>query len=586
MLGTSYRSGTRGAAWRMPGAPALARAARGCTGFRPRHAFACSRGRGVASAPVPACAAAHGIGHDAAALPSSPGGSVPLHYAVVGAGLAGLAAAWQLLKRTPRGRPVHLHLYDAAGIAAGGSGAAAGLLHPYSPRGKLLWRGQEAMDEALQLVAAAEAAHAAAEAGPSAQQLAGAGGGGPFVWRDGLVRSAATIKQSADFAKAGQAAAAAAAAARQAPVTQKPEVGSSVGGSGGSSSTRIRVLSAAELEALVPGLQAPAHVSAGAASTTTPPEPGAEGPLAATAGMNGVGGNRRARRAAAAAATTTVDAAGNAGLLIEAGLVLDVGRYLRGLWLACQAEATARGDGSTAQLRLQRVTSLEQMRPCPTATGLESGADSRYDVVVVAAGAAAATILEVAALSLPLQLCQGLTLVMSPPAGGGDDAAGRDGAVPSGGYPAGAPSLLGQPYLAAQGRRQLVVGATKAYGWSPDQALAACCRSEYAAAREGDTPAVTGEATTGPAEQEAVEVLRAAACGVWRPLSAWQIDRVREGVRALPPRTQHGSLPLLGRVAPSSSWWLVAGLGSRGLVYHGWLGRLVAEAAVAVFEAP
>lgn len=54
----------------------------------------------------------------------------------------------------------------------------------------------------------------------------------------------------------------------------------------------------------------------------------------------------------------------------------------------------------------------------------------------------------------------------------------------------------------------------------------------------------------------------------------------REGVRALPPRTQHGSLPLLGCVSAGRPWWLVAGLGSRGLVYHGWLGRLVAEAAL------
>ena len=25
-------------------------------------------------------------------------------------------------------------------------------------------------------------------------------------------------------------------------------------------------------------------------------------------------------------------------------------------------------------------------------------------------------------------------------------------------------------------------------------------------------------------------------------------------------------------------WWAVTGLGARGLVYHGWLGRLLAEA--------
>lgn len=65
----------------------------------------------------------------------------------------------------------------------------------------------------------------------------------------------------------------------------------------------------------------------------------------------------------------------------------------------------------------------------------------------------------------------------------------------------------------------------------------------------------------------------------------WVSSRCREGVRALPPRTQHGSLPLLGRLAPGRRWWLAVGLGSRGLVYHGLLGRLAAEAAAADSEA-
>eukprot|EP00198_Chlamydomonas_reinhardtii_P010373 XP_001699710.1 FAD-dependent oxidoreductase [Chlamydomonas reinhardtii] len=487
----------------MPATPSVARAAQrycGCS------IGAVLRGRrhGVAPAKSPAAfppAGSHGISPDATSMTTStsPGPPGPLHYAVVGAGLAGVAAAWQLLKRTPHGRSVHLHLYDAAGIAAGGSGAAAGLLHPYSPRGKLLWRGREAMDEAMQLVAAAEAAHAFAEGCPPGPEPASSG---PFVWRHGLLRPAASAKQSADFAKAAQATVGA--GQQAAPVVRATDAGS-MAGSSSSSSTRIRVVNAAELEALVPGLSVPGHVAAAAPSLGTAPEAVPEGPVTVPAGPSSTGGNRRARRAAVAAATATVDAASNAGLLIESGLVLDVGRYLRGLWLACQ----------------------------------------------------------------------GLTLVMSSPAAG----RGGDAAVCGAGsseYPAGAPSLLGQPYLAAQSRQRLVVGATKAYGWSADQALAACCRSEYAEAHDDRVPAAAGA----PAEREAVEALRAAACGVWRPLSDWQLDRVREGVRALPPRTQHGSLPLLGCVSAGRPWWLVAGLGSRGLVYHGWLGRLVAEAAL------
>ena len=56
---------------------------------------------------------------------------------------------------------------------------------------------------------------------------------------------------------------------------------------------------------------------------------------------------------------------------------------------------------------------------------------------------------------------------------------------------------------------------------------------------------------------------------------------VRSGVRALPPRTKEGALPLAGRLRTDRPWWVVAGLGARGLVYHAWLGKLVAAAILA-----
>jgi hypothetical protein len=37
----------------------------------------------------------------------------------------------------PPGRPVEVTVVDAVGIGAGGSGAAAGLLHPFTPKGKV-----------------------------------------------------------------------------------------------------------------------------------------------------------------------------------------------------------------------------------------------------------------------------------------------------------------------------------------------------------------------------------------------------------------------------------------------------------------
>ena len=96
--------------------------------------------------------------------------------------------------------------------------------------------------------------------------------------------------------------------------------------------------------------------------------------------------------------------------------------------------------------------------------------------------------------------------------------------------------------------------------------------------------------------------------------SAYQFRRListplwtfRSGVRALPPRTALGSIPIVGKLSPSCppdavgsspsleaqtgspasshtkapNWWIVTGLGARGLVYHAWLGLKVARGVV------
>ena len=60
----------------------------------------------------------------------------------------------------------------------------------------------------------------------------------------------------------------------------------------------------------------------------------------------------------------------------------------------------------------------------------------------------------------------------------------------------------------------------------------------------------------------------------------WRVAGVRTGVRALPPRDENGSLPLAGRLGSGHNLWVVAGLGARGLVYHAWLGALLAKAVL------
>ncbi len=52
-------------------------------------------------------------------------------------------------------------------------------------------------------------------------------------------------------------------------------------------------------------------------------------------------------------------------------------------------------------------------------------------------------------------------------------------------------------------------------------------------------------------------------------------------MRALPPRTEQGSIPQVGRLVNNKAWWFVGGLGARGVLYHAWLAQTLARAVVA-----
>jgi len=97
--------------------------------------------------------------------------------AIVGAGFAGVATAYHVFRQvadahaeaTADGNdrmvaPVRVTLIDEKRVAGGASGVAAGLLHPYTPRGKIIWRGTEGVAATLELVEAAENAERAMEA--------------------------------------------------------------------------------------------------------------------------------------------------------------------------------------------------------------------------------------------------------------------------------------------------------------------------------------------------------------------------------------------------------------------------------------
>ena len=59
---------------------------------------------------------------------------------------------------------VHVSVIDSHGIGSGASGAAAGLLHPFTPRGGISWMGTEGFAATSRLAAAAEAALERAQA--------------------------------------------------------------------------------------------------------------------------------------------------------------------------------------------------------------------------------------------------------------------------------------------------------------------------------------------------------------------------------------------------------------------------------------
>ena len=85
---------------------------------------------------------------------------------------------------------------------------AAGLLHPYTPRGKIIWRGTEGVAATIRLVNAAEAAEIALDSGeqaplPAATRPEVSRRGKSLARRKGAVRLARTLKQARDLGAFG-----------------------------------------------------------------------------------------------------------------------------------------------------------------------------------------------------------------------------------------------------------------------------------------------------------------------------------------------------------------------------------------------
>ncbi|KAK8299664.1 hypothetical protein V6Z12_D05G337000 [Gossypium hirsutum] len=78
-----------------------------------------------------------------------------MDHFVLDAGFAGLSVVRHFLKESPKDLNLHIDLYEM-GIGGGAPGLSGGLLHPYSPNVKLLWRGAECWEECMKLLSIAE----------------------------------------------------------------------------------------------------------------------------------------------------------------------------------------------------------------------------------------------------------------------------------------------------------------------------------------------------------------------------------------------------------------------------------------------
>ncbi|XP_020525716.1 uncharacterized protein LOC18438510 isoform X3 [Amborella trichopoda] len=119
----------------------------------------------------------------------------PRRFAVLGAGFAGMSVAWHLLQQSARELSLCIDIYDELGIGGGASGVAGGLLHPYSPKAKLLWKGAQCWEEAMVMLSIAEAAK---DEGSFAQDLKDLVSqhifDGPIVWKRGIIKPITAMK--------------------------------------------------------------------------------------------------------------------------------------------------------------------------------------------------------------------------------------------------------------------------------------------------------------------------------------------------------------------------------------------------------
>lgn len=220
-------------------------------------------------------------------------------------------------------------------------------------------------------------------------------------------------------------------------------------------------------------------------------------------------------------------------------------RYLEALFLACQHLAK--------ELSISGVEGKE-LRLCQMSINSLFELAGEYSSVVVCLGARAVYLPELTS-KLPLRTCRGVIAQLQLPNHMSES------------YPDHGPSILSDAWLAIQGPRNLYMGST--WEWNS----------------KNYSPHVPADEAS-----KALEELLPKAYAIYSPLKNWSFVGARAGLRAMPPLTPDGSLPLLGCINDiigtkhSCQFWLFGGLGSRGLLYHAWLGKLLAQAVISCDE--
>lgn len=224
---------------------------------------------------------------------------------------------------------------------------------------------------------------------------------------------------------------------------------------------------------------------------------------------------------------------------------VDSPRYLESLRAAC--------EGRGARFRRELVRSLKSLRR------------EDYSAVVICAGAAVGTIAELEG-KFPLRLSETF-------------GAEVDGAAPnlhmvhpedhSQLLPVD-PSLLGQCYVVGQPGGRAVLGALHS-----NEPVAA---EDAIAGRHLEVSRGSGLEEDSRMEEMGRGVVGKAAGLFPGLLSSAGLDRVHCGVRALPPKSEEGRLPICGKLGDGE--WYLLGLGARGLLYHQYLGSRLARAVI------